>query len=378
MRLHSLLRPGTRSVRRAFLAGGAVVVALALLGCSETTAEPVATQVPRASTAVPLPEPRIYVVERQDTLARIARDTGVPLATLVELNEIADPNRIEVGEVLLLEEAPLPLPNPERSIVSREPVDRSLGTQLSDWWDGLYRPDLNLSDRSLSQGAVAGLMLPAAVLAFVALWMSWQGLRKVGVALTSVGARIFPGGGPRLAPDGAGGVSGSSAAMDPAVETAPSSERSGPSLWARTRAKLPTPSASIRRPHIQRPDLRWSMPSIDFSGLRHQLSKLAVATASGARRLLRTPAVVSRGVEARRERARKQAARQEAEAHWLTGAERLRIGLFDEAYESFNAALKVAREHGWQDEIDRNLAALDDIAARRRVAELDPGAEHTP
>jgi hypothetical protein len=84
--------------------------------------------------------------------------------------------------------------------------------------------------------------------------------------------------------------------------------------------------------------------------------------------------VVSRGVEARRERARKQAARQEAEAHWLTGVERLRIGLFDEAYESFNAALRVAREHGWQDEIDRNLAALDDIAARRQATELDRGS----
>ena len=49
--------------------------------------------------------------------------------------------------------------------------------------------------------------------------------------------------------------------------------------------------------------------------------------------------------------------------------------MIDEAYESFNAALRVAREHGWQDEIDRNLAALDDIAARRQATELDSASE---
>lgn len=371
MRVHSLLRRRTRSASPAGLSGVAVLVAFALLACGEATVEPAATAAPRSSTVVAVEEPRTYVVERRDTLARIALETGVPLATLVELNSIADPNRIEVGEVLVLEETPLPLPNPERSIVSREPVDRSLGTRLSEWWDGLYRPDLNLSDRSLSQGAVAGLMLPAAVLAFVALWLGWQGLRRIGATLTAVGARAFAGGGPQLAPTGSSGSGTAGSSIDVPEDPAPtSSEPAKPSLWSR----MSVPSVAIPRvprPRIARPDVTMPRPTIDLSVVGHQIRKLVVAAGVGARRLVRTPAVVTRGVEARRERAREQTARQESEAHWLTGAERLRIGLVDEAYESFNSALKVAREHGWQDEIDRNLAALDDIAARRQATEAN-------
>jgi LasA protease len=54
----------------------------------------------------PLPTPRVkqeeYTIRRNDTLGQIAQRFGVPLAKLIEANNITNPDRIEVGEVLVI------------------------------------------------------------------------------------------------------------------------------------------------------------------------------------------------------------------------------------------------------------------------------------
>jgi LysM repeat protein len=43
-----------------------------------------------------------YTVERGDTLSKIASETGVPVADLVEANNISNPNLIRIGQVLVI------------------------------------------------------------------------------------------------------------------------------------------------------------------------------------------------------------------------------------------------------------------------------------
>jgi len=51
---------------------------------------------------LPIPASGTYTVVKGDSLSKIARRFGVPLATLIALNNITDPNRIEAGQVLKL------------------------------------------------------------------------------------------------------------------------------------------------------------------------------------------------------------------------------------------------------------------------------------
>jgi LysM repeat protein/predicted chitinase len=53
-------------------------------------------------------EPTTYVVQRGDTLSRIASAFGVSLASLIEANGIRDPNRIQAGATLVIPAAPAP------------------------------------------------------------------------------------------------------------------------------------------------------------------------------------------------------------------------------------------------------------------------------
>lgn len=51
-----------------------------------------------------------YIVARGDTLGAIAQRFGTTVSKLAQINAIADPNRIEVGQVLRLDDAaPLPI-----------------------------------------------------------------------------------------------------------------------------------------------------------------------------------------------------------------------------------------------------------------------------
>jgi LysM repeat protein len=63
-----------------------------------------------AMTAVPttqppptaVPQQQLYRVERGDNMYRISIRFGVPLARLIEVNGIADPTRIFVGQILII------------------------------------------------------------------------------------------------------------------------------------------------------------------------------------------------------------------------------------------------------------------------------------
>ena len=46
--------------------------------------------------------PKVYVVENEDTLTAIARETGVPVATILRLNPDVDPQILISGEKLKL------------------------------------------------------------------------------------------------------------------------------------------------------------------------------------------------------------------------------------------------------------------------------------
>jgi len=78
------------------------------------------TRVPGASIFTPTPDPPLqlptprteteaYYVQRNDSLGLIARRYNVDLASLIEINNIANPDQIEVGQYLII---PAPTPGP--------------------------------------------------------------------------------------------------------------------------------------------------------------------------------------------------------------------------------------------------------------------------
>ena len=111
-----IVSPGDRRVaqRRRYAALTLLVLAVGLaVACGDLVdrlrpageeGEPAAT--PEATaTAEPAPR-RLYRVEEGDTLSRIARQYGTTVQRLTELNDIADPERIEEGTLLVLPPAP--------------------------------------------------------------------------------------------------------------------------------------------------------------------------------------------------------------------------------------------------------------------------------
>ena len=63
-----------------------------------------------APTAVPQATPRTYVVQSGDTMSKIAKKFGVPLADLVAANAatIPNPNRLQIGDQVII---PVPVPS---------------------------------------------------------------------------------------------------------------------------------------------------------------------------------------------------------------------------------------------------------------------------
>ena len=59
------------------------------------------TSTPR-STSTPTPRATIYVVRPGDTLSEIAKQHGVPIETLIKVNNIANPDLVIVGQELLI------------------------------------------------------------------------------------------------------------------------------------------------------------------------------------------------------------------------------------------------------------------------------------
>ncbi|NPV06834.1 MAG: LysM peptidoglycan-binding domain-containing protein [Anaerolineae bacterium] len=85
-----------------------IAIAVALVACvpvtptPETAATSTATTVPTDTPTAPPPEPIVYTVVRGDNLSRIARSFGVSVQDLIEVNQIANPDRIEVGQTLII------------------------------------------------------------------------------------------------------------------------------------------------------------------------------------------------------------------------------------------------------------------------------------
>lgn len=97
---------------RAMRALSAAVVVAALAGCAAKQPAPVVERTPPPPRVAAPPtgmaaRPETYVVQRGDTLFSIARAQGVDYRELVQLNALADPSKLEVGQVLRLR-APQP------------------------------------------------------------------------------------------------------------------------------------------------------------------------------------------------------------------------------------------------------------------------------
>jgi len=71
------------------------------------TAVPTATPLPIPSPT-PIPTSALYQVERGDTLRVIADEFDVSIEAIVELNDLADPNAIRIGQVLMIPKTSTP------------------------------------------------------------------------------------------------------------------------------------------------------------------------------------------------------------------------------------------------------------------------------
>lgn len=69
---------------------------------------------------------KIYTVKAGDSLSKIARANGVDEATLIRLNKISNPNRLEIGQVLRLSDGAEPVATGTKPITSSKPEARPL------------------------------------------------------------------------------------------------------------------------------------------------------------------------------------------------------------------------------------------------------------
>jgi LysM repeat protein len=63
---------------------------------------PAPTLAPTTPTAVPTPMPRTYTVQRGDELKHIAAQYGVTIWTIIDANDIPNPDSLRVGQVLTI------------------------------------------------------------------------------------------------------------------------------------------------------------------------------------------------------------------------------------------------------------------------------------
>jgi LysM repeat protein len=83
-------------------------------GASATPSVPVRTALPSINpTPIPQPTPRIYVVQANDTMSRIAGRFKIPLGELIAANaeNIPNPDTLQIGDqVIIPAPAPTELP----------------------------------------------------------------------------------------------------------------------------------------------------------------------------------------------------------------------------------------------------------------------------
>ena len=118
----------------------ALLVTVALAGCASKTPAPVVERLPTpaakpapAPTASPRPE--TYTVKRGDTLYSIALENGMDVRELAAMNNITDPSKLAVGQVLRVRPAAPAVTTTEtgvqvRPIAGTAPIEaRPLGTE---------------------------------------------------------------------------------------------------------------------------------------------------------------------------------------------------------------------------------------------------------
>lgn len=349
---------------------GVVLLAQLLIGCTQEAVAPPAATVQVPVTTEPV---ATHVVQRGDRLVDIAAEYNIPLARLIELNDVANPDVIEVGSVLLLEEpstesptsanaAPVATRAPLPRLVQIEAVEPSFGERLSEWWADAPKPAL--SGDAVQQGLFAAVVLPAAVVALFLLLI----VGRLTVRLLRSMTRMAFGSSTRASAEAEQQQESGEAAVQPP------DRRRLPSLAfvgvVGRRIAIATRGLATS---IRAAGLGWlTRPLASVGRLLVALTRWASAiTVRGARYLgsvLNLNARKAVGVHtARRERARDQEFQRESRGWWSQGRERLRIGLLDEAEECFETGLRLAVDGGWQDEITLYRSELQLLAERRSV-----------
>jgi LysM repeat protein len=120
----------------ALLLLSAVLWCIACGGSDSPSGQADLSKVPTATLPAALPEPTIvegtpqpaapagntYVVEAGDSLYAIAERFGVTVEELAELNELADPRQLEVGQVLRIPDTAVISPTPEGTTSTSTPT----------------------------------------------------------------------------------------------------------------------------------------------------------------------------------------------------------------------------------------------------------------
>ena len=102
------------------------------------------------SSPSPGPQPGgsvYYTVKPGDTLAKIAWQFGVSVPYLMQINRLHNPNRIEVGQVLLVSDGPMPMPQPMPQ--PQPPPQPQPHPQPVDAWIGSYYNNKDLQGAPL-------------------------------------------------------------------------------------------------------------------------------------------------------------------------------------------------------------------------------------
>lgn len=76
--------------------------------------------------------PQIHIVRAGDTLARIASEYNVSLELIVELNRLTDPNRLEIGQSVLIPTGPGEIPPPPAVPPGLAPVTTTVPLSVTD------------------------------------------------------------------------------------------------------------------------------------------------------------------------------------------------------------------------------------------------------
>jgi LysM domain-containing protein len=389
---------------------GTVMLSQSLIACVQTSdaPPPAATAVADVESVATARPVATYVVQHGDRMVDIAADHGISLSNLLALNDIPNPDMIEVGDVIFLEEqpsaqvavasesgsagdvgvaagAPVATGTPLPRIVQVEAVDESFQERFSAWWADAPKP--SISGDAAQQGIFAAIVLPAAVVGFVLLLIAG----RLAVRLTRVAIRFGLNVGSASAADGETQRSehGESAALPKSARRRPSFAFVGRgargtagamgALGTRMRAKgfgwLIQPLSALMRATVRAAawtgtmtlgGTRWA-GAVTVAGARWA----GAMTAAGARsigRLLHLNA--QKAVDARtarRERVRDEEIQRDSRVWWSQGRERLRIGLLDEAEECFETGLRLAVEGGWQDEIALYRNELHLLLERRNM-----------